>query len=419
MQQLDITLSEWSCAGPGEFEGLRGAELTDTDRAFLAGLDGRALQVSELKAGLKICSQHFVGTVQLSGLRISIVPKLGLQNVLGMVAFAHSIPVSRYDRLAGYQRSSEGLADLLAEAYLRQVETLARRGLSARYQAQEEHLTSPRGRICMRSAATRVGTVAVKCRYDEYNTDHALNRALAQGLRLASRVVLDRELGFQLLRARDRLFGELEPVSLGPHQLAELLCGLDRSTSHYRPALSLLQLLVEGCRLQQHVPAGEAIQLSFLLDMNLLFERFLESYFRQTAPRYYQVLTQSSHSEHFSYSENPRRWNRPVMRPDLLFSRSGQIIAVGDAKYKDRVGKGIESSELYQLTVYGMSFARRVFLFHPLDLGQGDRPAKLEYSPLHSPSVSIEVVGVPVDDILKDGLESWRVWEKILENQGP
>lgn len=396
---------------------LKQARLTPDDRRLLQTLGARKLLVRELLSGLEIETFSHIGSIGLNALRVSIIPKIGLANVMGMIRYAYAFHPESLTATVNYAQAEKGLADLLAEALLHQVERLARRGLSSFYRETEELLLSPRGRLCMRSAARRMGRVAITCRYDDYTANSPLNQALAEGLRLAALVVSEHDLACRLQRARDRYFSEQTRVPLNERRVHELLSSLDRRTSHYREPLTLVKLVVEGCRLSEHQSEGGATQFSFLLNMNLLFEKFLERYFHRTSPLGYSVLTQSSQSGHFRYVLNPHRWYSPTLRPDLLFIKRGQIVAVGDAKYKDRTVDPPSPSDLYQLTLYGLSFPRgsqrQVFLFHPLASGRFDQPVRVEYDVPGSPRVDICLQGVPVDKILVEGDEAWGAWEWI------
>lgn len=412
-----VILGEWSLERPAHHPVLKEARLAPEDCLTLEDLGPRKLLIRELLSGLEIETFSHIGSVGLSGLRVSIIPKIGLANVMGMVRYAYAFHPDSLTTSVDYAQADRGLADLLAEALLRQVERLARRGLSSFYRETEELLLSPRGRLCMQSAARRMGRVAITCRYDDYTANSPLNQALAEGLRLAALVVCDRDLAFRLQRARDRYFAEQTGIQLSERSVQNLLNSLDRRTSHYREPLTLVKLVVEGCHLSRHQSEGSATQYSFLLNMNVLFERFLERYFHRTSPFGYSVLTQASQSGHFRYVLNPHRWNTPTLRPDLVFLKRGRVLAVGDAKYKNRTDNPPHPSDLYQLTMYGLSFAReperKVFLFHPLKAGQTDQPVRIEYGVPGSPRVSICLLGVPVDKILEEGDEAWGAWEWI------
>lgn len=158
-----------------------------------------------------------------------------------------------------------------------------------------------------------------------------------------------RDLRLDLARAADRFFGDLERRPLSGDWLESMLSGLDRRSSHDRTALTLVALIHHGAHLGQHVEAGAMPLSSFMLNMNMVFERFLGRYLSEQCPDEMRIGMQDVRSDVFSYLENGGGWNQPTIRPDFVFRRRRRVVAVADAKYKNPPS----SAELYQLTTYG------------------------------------------------------------------
>jgi 5-methylcytosine-specific restriction enzyme subunit McrC len=221
-----------------------------------------------------------------------------------------------------------------------------------------------------------------------------------------------RDLRLDLARAADRFFGDLERRSLSGDWLETMLSGLDRRSSHYRTALTLVALIHHGARLGQHVEAGSMPLSSFMLNMNMVFERFLGRYLSEHSPDELRIGMQDVRSDVFSYLENAGDWKQPTIRPDFVFRRRKQVVAIADAKYKNRHENPPSSAELYQLTTYGLAYSmpepREVLLLHPLARGEFERATTLLFAPSASAQqVRIRLVGVPVDDLLDGTLKRW------------
>lgn len=235
---------------------------------------------------------------------------------------------------------------------------------------------------------------------------------LAAGLRHASLVVESRDLSLELARAADRFFGDLRRIRLDDLHLYEFLRSLDRRSRHYQTALGLVALLYHGSRLGEHAVVGPERLSSFLLDMNVLFERFLSRWLMEHSPADVSVVAQEVKGDVFTYLENPGNWRRPTIRPDLIFRRQGEVVAIGDAKYKDRLVHPPTTAELYQLTTYGLSYdmptSREVILFHPIVTGAVPPHGLLLFAPVEArQQVRIRLVGVPVDEMMTDEAKEW------------
>ncbi|MCZ7528902.1 MAG: McrC family protein [Acidimicrobiia bacterium] len=118
--------------------------------------------------------------------------------------------------------------------------------------------------------------------------------------------------------------------------------GFSRLNIHYEPAVRLAALVLER-RSMRH-SAGDVSASAFLIDMNRVFEAFLETRLAQALRGRLDVRGQ--------WRTRLDDDGRVAMRPDLVFRDGGQIVFVGDAKYKvtkDLVGV---TSDLYQLLAY-------------------------------------------------------------------
>lgn len=412
-----VQIGEWSTITPDSpvvGSVLRGALLSAADRELLAELEGRvSLRITELRTGLAISVGPHIGTVNLSCLRLVVMPKIRIDNLMRMVAYAFELSdLVVTETRSTYATAEDGLIDLLGLSLLRSVERIARGGLLPDYQSRNEDLATPRGRLDMRHISTHPRQATLRCRYDDLTVDHALNQALAAGLRLAAAMMQSVDLRLDLARAADRFFGDLTRIRLDAQQLRTLVDELDRRSSHYRTALTLIALIHHGARLSEHAEAGAMPLSSFMLNMNMLFERFLGRYLRENGPDDVQVSSQEVRSDVFSYLENAAGWNQPTIRPDFVLRRWRTVIAIADAKYKNRHEHPPTSAELYQLTTYGLAYPmpepREVLLLHPVGSGDAGCAATLLFAPSAAgEQVRIRLVGVPLDGLLDGTVERW------------
>lgn len=412
-----LQVREWSTTtpdSPGVGASLRGLRLTTADRELIAELEERSsLRFTELRSGLSISVGPHIGTVSLTGLRLVIMPKIRIDNLMRMVAYAFDISdLLVTETRTTYTSADHGLIDMLGLSLLRSVERIARGGLVPRYQTRNEDLATPRGRLDMRHIAMHPRGATLRCTYDELTIDHKLNQLLASGVRLAATVMQSGDIRLDLSRAADRFFGDMTRAPLDAEHLRVALEGLDRRSSHYRTALTLIALIQHGARVGEHVEAGTMPLSSFTLNMNLVFERFLGRYLVENSPDDIRISAQDVRSDVFSYLENAGGWNQPTIRPDFIVRQRRRVIAVADAKYRNRHEHPPSSAELYQLTAYGLAYAmpepREVLLLHPLASGELERATTLLFAPPASnQQVRIRLVGVPVDGILDGTVADW------------
>jgi 5-methylcytosine-specific restriction endonuclease McrBC regulatory subunit McrC len=410
-----LTLSEWTSVTPDETNVLRHCILNQKDRSLLAEIHkNTSLRIDELSQGLKISVGPHVGTVTLSQLHLIITPKLRLDTLLGMVAYAFEIS---HGLLTPGQSSDfnaeHGLTDLLGFALLKAVQRLNRYGLIPRYQEQCKELRSPRGRILMVPHTLQKNRSTLSCRFHTLTSDHLLNQTLATGLRLAATLVQHPKLRRDLMGAAHRILPGNTLESLNRTTLAAACNTLDRHSSHYRSTLSLIAAFVQSSYLNP-LGMGETPITAFLLDMNRLFEGFVTRHLQEQAPADMLVRSQDVRHGVFTFLDNPNGWSHPTLRPDLVFLQHGQPLAIGDVKYRDHQKKPPSTQELYQLVSYGLAYPlpepRDVFLFYPLPSGSVSQAARLRFAPQElAQPIYIQLVVVPIDRIVSG--EPW--WPMI------
>jgi 5-methylcytosine-specific restriction enzyme subunit McrC len=278
-----------------------------------------------------------VGTVVVPGFRLLIRPKVSTENLFHLLeAGGHTVPTR--PEVFDYEARGD-LVTAFATFFARTVERVLTAGIHRDYQEQPERLMGVRGRVDLHANLQSAGlALPLACRFDEFTADTPLNRVLRAAavrlLRLPGVTPTTRQ-------TLSSLVGRLEDA--GALQPDELLrpSTFSRLNTHYRPADRLARLVLNGSSLVDR--AGDNAACSFLVDMNVIFERFvadrLTCYLRGEL-----AVTAQNHQALDEVGE-------VGMRPDLVFGPVNAPTYVGDTKYKISDGRG-RDSDYYQLLAY-------------------------------------------------------------------
>jgi len=234
----------------------------------------------------------------------------------------------------------------------------ARFGVVRAYVEREETLVTIRGRIAIdRQLATRPGQAfPIECRYQEYSEDSPLNQLIkAAHVALLRLPGLGQDIASSVRRRVRTLFGGVTSVEFAPSAVPNpSFTRLDR---HWQPAAILARLILRQRSIRDE--QGSLSATTFTIDMNRLFEQFIEVVVREVVAETGIALIPQAR----------RRLTGPGMagngvavppvntRPDLLLVKDGVPVAVGDAKYKHLLRLGDwEHPDVYQLLAYCVRF---------------------------------------------------------------
>lgn len=313
--------------------GIRVEEIAEKGESFVALSTAQAVRLQELKfcrvsptadPGIwRITDVTRVGVVGLDGLRLIIRPKTPLRSLIFMAS--HSGAQADVSHATFTFEADQELPSALASALIRAVEAATGRGLLKGYLSVEETGTVIRGRWDVaRQLKTRPGIpVPVELTYDDYTEDVAENRIFKAALRALVRLeqlprhVVD-ELGPLL-----GMFSEVSDLRSGGRAT---LPAETRLNAHYQPGLRLAQWILEATSWTH--AEGASSGSAFLLNVAKVYEDFVGSVLRATLkPEGFEVDLQLS-------DWRLDTGGKVRMRPDIVISRGGRVVAVADTKYK-------------------------------------------------------------------------------------
>lgn len=374
----EVRLTEWQTVGPEE-PPLRGLAFGDAPtRALAAQLThANVLEIEELRAGIRVRARAHVGRVRVGPLTVTVEPKIAPDDLMDLLRYAYRLPPLRQFGAVEVSGSGTLLQDLIALQLLEETRRLIRGGLAKAYEARNEYLESPKGRIDLGaiSKTPHTSSARVPCRHHLRLVDNELNQVLAAGVRLASAVACDAVLRRTLRRMATALSTQIVEAKLTRRVIMTAERKLNRLTSSYEPVLRLIAILFESSGISLDDETIVAVP-GFLFDMNRFFQALLSRLFSDGLPGC-EVQEESALKGMMRYdpARNPRRRKSPRPRPDFFVRSPMRPPALLDAKYRDLWNRELPREMLYQLAVYALSQpspARATILYPTTDAGARD-----------------------------------------------
>lgn len=349
-----VSLKEWDGIV------LDGVELADSGVRNLAKiLTGKGiLEIIEIRGGLSIKSNSYVGRVKLGDLQIDVYPKINGLPLYQLLRYAYGLRDLKLFNTAEHNLGNFSFFDLLIYELYVEAEDLIQRGLQKSYIKEEECLSSPRGRIDMNKLCAQGGLIkdTLPCRYFARDEDNILNQILLSGLRLGLKLVMDDRLKFNLQRLISYLKENVCDIILTRTSLNRAWNSINRLTERYSSILRIINILYESQGIQLDDGLSSIDLNGYFFDMNAFFETLIGRLLEDFGGGF-SVKCQYSLHDMFTYVAefNPRLKKSPTPRPDFAIVKQGKVIKLIDAKYRDLWHDDLPREMLYQLSVYAVS----------------------------------------------------------------
>lgn len=281
-----------------------------------------------------------VGFLQLPGdLTLIIEPKIPIDTIFFLLTFVYDPTKDIFRQEEQRYTTTEGLFEYVVEVFTHQVEDLVARGILRHYQARRDDLLAIRGKLQIMETLRRRPVIRDRhwCSFSHFTPDVSENIILRSTVHI---------LKFHAYRAADlpsrlrRLERALAEVAFGLEPLG-LFDQLEfhRLNEHYRPTLSLARLLLEHITFSG--AEGQRAFLSFLIDMDWLFEKVIEAFLKRWRPvRGLQTIGQKK------YPLDKAKYVK--VKPDITLFKGRTPVFVLDAKYK----LDPDQTDIYQILAY-------------------------------------------------------------------
>ena len=331
--------------------------LTEAQALELHGHFTKAFEVSFpgplLGQQYRLRGRGYVGWFPLSDFQVHVHPKVFVQNLFGMLAWAYGFRELPLWDEGIKAKTVDGLFELLVSTLAQRVIDRIHRGLWSDFVEREELLGGVRGRVLVEPMLRSAGP-SLRCRFAEQTADLIDNRILIWTLFALRRYPFRRKQVRRLVhRAFFMLVGTVSLVPVKPEQCTAR--SYHRLNQDYQPLHALCRLFLEqvGPALGQ----GERDFVGFAVHMPTLFENFVAQWLRVHLPSQWELDIQ--HRVPLEGSD------RLTFQIDLALREksTGKHLAVLDTKYKREPEP--DERDIQQVVAYAvrMGTARAILIY--------------------------------------------------------
>ena len=314
------------------------SEVARKSQALKSALNLRAGPLGLLYEGSAVILQinGIVGSLRLLGLRVEILPKFGdddswHDNVMMLLARAHGAKFNLQE-LRGTDRDRLSFVDHVAQAFSVALRAGLLDGPIETYRDVAYRAQVARGRIDIRRTATAAlrspGTIFSWT--SELDADNPYNRLLHAAANILLRLVSNRDVRTTLQLSRD----ELPQLEEGALMLTRWPDRPPLQFAGYAEALEIASAVLQGR--DWGIGSAASTAFGYVVGMEKVFEKFVESSLRQTVKLLPRSLNASSRSQAravFAHAQTPGR-RAYFTTPDNVIDLNGRPKIIVDAKYK-------------------------------------------------------------------------------------
>ena len=380
MKQTQITLTEFERIYQHDISK---KDFFDIENFILKNSDENAsfLSIGSGSGGKFIQVRNYVGVLQTkSGLTIEILPKITDETksdnksravFIKMLKTLKNFPF-KSSNLANLKTQNLPLLEIFISMFLRELETLVKKGIKSDYVTLEDNLKFLKGKININEQIKRnsIHKERFYVEYSEFLKDIKINQIIKTTLKFLYKKSNSSK-NQQKIRELLFIFDEVSTCDDYKNFFEKLI--INRQVKHYEQTLLWCKIFLLGDTFTPH--KGNDLAFALLFDMNALFESYVGNFIKK---KYTNVSLQ--HSEKYLI-ENPKGFK---LRPDIFLE--GKFIA--DTKWKiirqdineSEKKYKISQADLYQLYAYGKKYeCGELYLIYPKIDGAKQELMKFKY----------------------------------------
>jgi len=318
---------------------------------------------------------QFVGVIQVGGLTIEVLPKVGRvaaeekakwRGVL--VEMLHRAGCLKLHSLTDahlrLRQRHLSLFEIYLESFIDEVRETVHQGLTRKYRCDDGNLPVLKGRLVFSQHVNRnlVHRERFYTSHQRYDRDNVFNRVLKEALTIVRRT----SAGTHLASMANELllfFEDVTPAKARVETFQRLRYG--RNTERYKRAMTLAEMII--LNYVPDVQAGRRDVIAILFDMNYLFERYVFAELNRAQGQFSEsrLRVHGQHSQVFWHSAGMRKTIRPDIIAEFTADGSARKLIL-DTKWKLPLDARPSDADLKQMYVYNLQFgASESYLVYP------------------------------------------------------
>lgn len=352
--------------GTNDIKGIAKQVNNNGDKIKIIGCNQGNIDNAQLKNGAYLLeATSYVGVISLpSGFRIQINPKISRTALYYILCYLYDAKIHTFDKSKFPQGSF--FLDMFALIYKSELEKIIQQGLFKKYISEEDNQNFLKGKLLIDKQIKYnfINKHRFYCKYDDLTYDNLENQTILYSLTILSELVFDNRLKQELVDLRWILENEVTPRSYLKIEDVDKLT-FSRLNDYYEKIIYLSKQIIREIYVGD-IDAREIEAYGYLIDMNLIFEKFILLLVKNTLSEYSvkgQGVGINNLIKPIGNAPNVR------IKPDMLISKNKNVKLIIDTKYKKISSKIAKATpaDIYQIVSYSLAYKCNSMLIYPCD----------------------------------------------------
>jgi len=302
----------------------------------------------------KITFSQYVGVLQVGNLIVEILPKADRQNnqEKWRGVLLHMLRKCGYLKLEHVSHAllrlhTHSLVDLFLYTFIAEVEYLTRTGLVKKYRRVSGSTAALKGRIVFPKQIPQqlIHKELFYTNYSYYSVDNIYNQILKKAIKVIENTARNPRLIGESKKLQ-LYFEDVKTIDVNRRTFQKLT--YDRKTESYQKAIELAELII--LNQSPGIRSGTYSVLSFLFDMNRLFEKYILFELKKAEHLFENVSVEGQLGKQF--------WKHRRIKPDIIITdgtnKNRSVIV--DTKWKLLESNNPSDEDLQQMFTYNIHF---------------------------------------------------------------
>jgi 5-methylcytosine-specific restriction enzyme subunit McrC len=345
------------------------------DLSFLQNIKDKGYFNVEFQSSkLTLVAGNHVGQIPLTNdIVINVKPKVPINNLARVISLGNQ-PVkclNYFKRTYNVEgTASRSLLEAIATSLVTSLKILDAEGVYRQYVRKEERIPTLRGKVNLskyvQQVASKRSLSSLHCTYYELSADTLYNRLIKKAVFQIAHVLDRQDLSQRSLLAELNYFANrlgnvrlIESKSVESQVKEHLLHNrIPTLRDYYLDIIDTCLIILEGSGVELINSQGVNSMHSFIVNLENAFEFYVREVLRQSAKLNNSaslILDGNNEGRSTLFSDNLKY----DVKPDIVIGSKKAALAIGDVKYKAKVGE----TDRYQLIAHAAAYNTNLAFF--------------------------------------------------------